>query len=194
MLYRHVFTMFSHFHACTSLFVQITYLLFTSTDILSNVYTALNYGRTHRWHVYICFLFFPAGWGSLRDWLLQGLAVAVTGLQAVTTIQAHWFNQNQALPAALTSPPFPLSCRAAGRCSSSCCRLFLKGSSLGLCCGRHGRGRGRGHGRRGVSRRGGVVASGLVLGCWSEPVIVWFLAVPILSCTMPLPPVTASKM
>ena len=60
------------------------------------------------------------------DWLLQGLAVAVTGLQAVTTIQAHWFNRNQALPAALTSPPFPLSGRAAGRgSSSSSCRLVL---------------------------------------------------------------------
>ncbi len=47
-----------------------------------------------------------AGVGT-RDWLLQGLAVAVTGLQAVTAIQAHWFNWNQALPAALTSPPFP---------------------------------------------------------------------------------------
>ncbi len=69
------------------------------------------------------FCFFPAG--CCRDWLLQGLAVAVTGLQAVTTIQAHWFNRNQALPAALTSPLFPLSDRAAGRGSSSSCRLVL---------------------------------------------------------------------
>jgi len=60
---------------------------------------------------------------------LQGLAVAVTGLQAVTTIQAHWFYRNQALPAALTSPPFPLSGRAAGRGSSSSCRLVLEGST-----------------------------------------------------------------
>ena len=137
-------------------------------------------------------LFFPAGWG--RDWLLQGLAVAVTGLQAVTTIQAHWFNRNQALAAGLASPLFPLSGRAAGRSRSSSCRLVLEGSTLGLCCCRRGRGRGRGRGRRSVGWRGGVVASGLVLGCWSEPVIVWFLAVPILSCTMPLPPVKASKM
>ena len=50
MQYRHVFTMFSHFHACSSLSVQVTYLTYTSTvtDILSNVYTALNYGRTYR--------------------------------------------------------------------------------------------------------------------------------------------------
>ncbi len=33
MLYRHVFTMFSHFHACSSLSVQVTYLTYTSTDI-----------------------------------------------------------------------------------------------------------------------------------------------------------------
>ena len=141
-------------------------------------------------------MFFPAGWG--RDWLLQGLAVAVTGLQAVTTIQAHWFHRNQALPAALTSPPFPLSGRAAGRGHSHSCRLVLEGSTLGLCCGRRGRrrgrGRGRGRGQRSVGWRGGVVASGLVLWCWSEPVIVWFLALPILSCTTPLSPVTASKM
>ena len=65
-----------------------------------------------------------AGVGT-RDWLLQGLAVAVTGLQAVTTIQAHWFNRNQALPAALTSPLFPLSGRAAGRGRSRSCRLVL---------------------------------------------------------------------
>ncbi len=41
MLYRHasVYYMFSHFHACTSLSVQVTYLLYTSTDILSNAYT-----------------------------------------------------------------------------------------------------------------------------------------------------------
>jgi len=38
---------------------------------------------------------------------MQGLAVAGTGLQAVTTIQAHCFNRNQALPTALTSPLFP---------------------------------------------------------------------------------------
>ncbi len=56
-------------------------------------------------------MFCLVGWG--RNWLLQGLAVAVTGLQAVTTIQAHWFNLNEALPATLTSLPFPLSCRAA---------------------------------------------------------------------------------
>ena len=48
MLYRHVYTMFSHFYACTSLSVQVTYLIYTSADILSNVYTALNYGHTHR--------------------------------------------------------------------------------------------------------------------------------------------------
>ncbi len=48
MLYSHVFTMFSHFHACSSLSVQVTYLTYTSTDILSNVYTALNYGPTYR--------------------------------------------------------------------------------------------------------------------------------------------------
>ncbi len=97
------------------------------------------------------------GTGCCRDWLLQ------TGLQAVTTIQAHWFNLNQALPAALTSPLFPLSCRAAGRCSSSCCRLVLEGSTLGLCCCQRGRGRWRGRGQRSFGWRGGVVASGLVL-------------------------------
>ncbi len=70
----------------------------------------------------------------------------------------------------------------------------LEGSTVCLLCCRRGRGRGRGRCRRSVGRRGGVVASGLVLWCWSEPVIVWFLAIPILSCTMPLPPVTASKM
>ena len=48
MQYRHVFTMFSHFHAWSSLSVQVTYLTYTSTDFLSNVYTALNYGCTYR--------------------------------------------------------------------------------------------------------------------------------------------------
>jgi hypothetical protein len=87
----------------------------------------------------LCLLFVLPSWlGQGRDWLLQGLAVAVTGLQAVTTIQARWFNQNQALPAALTNPLFPLSGRAAGRGRSSSCRLILEGSSLCLCCGRRG--------------------------------------------------------
>ncbi len=45
---------------------------------------------------------------------MQGLAVAVTGLQAVTTIQAHWFNRNQALPAALTTPPSASAAAGAG--------------------------------------------------------------------------------
>ncbi len=94
----------------------------------------------------------------------------------MTSIQAHWFNRNQALPAALTSPQFPLSSRAAGRGSSSSCRLILEGSTLGLCCCRRGRGRGRRRGQRSVGWRGGVVTSVLVLWCWSEPVIVWFLA------------------
>ncbi len=71
---------------------------------------------------------------GLRDLLLQGLAVAVAGLQAVTTIQAYWFKSNQALPAALTrltTPPF----RAlSGRSSSSSSRLFLEGIIGSSCC------------------------------------------------------------
>ncbi len=65
-----------------------------------------------------------------RDWLLQGLAVAVTGLQAVTTIQAHWFHLNQALPASLTSPLFPFPAGLRGAAAAAAAGLSCRAAPL----------------------------------------------------------------
>ena len=40
MWYRHVFTMFSHFHACSSLSVQVTYLTYKHRHFIKCIYSS----------------------------------------------------------------------------------------------------------------------------------------------------------